>query len=182
MGCGGVPEGTEALLLTLLLTLLLRLHLLRSARLAELLDLAFRQILVLGAHHSEHRGGSVRATRDRTKLNRSLAALAQTTQSTRTRSTQPEPRGRTPAEGIHHHVARARHRVLLDQRRQAFYKLLNHVFHLGTSCHSDFPLVAAESTDKGSARQRGSRVLRAYRGTADARHSLRHRRRTSFHS
>src|SRR5579862_7328018 len=52
------------------------LGLLGASLLAELLDLRFRQVLVLGAHHPEHRRRAVGAARHRAELNGTLAPLA----------------------------------------------------------------------------------------------------------
>ena len=106
----------------------LLLELLCAAGFAVLLDCRLRQILVLRADHSENRSGAVAATRNRTKLNRTFAPLANDDAAANADRSRVR-RARSSR------FARARNDFRLDDRRQFVHELLNDFLKIRTSCH-----------------------------------------------
>jgi len=112
------------------------LQLLFAARVPVLLDCRLRQILMLCADHTEYRSCPIAATRNRTKLDRTFAALANDNAAANgDRATAPIQRGQS-------RLARTRHDFLLDHRRQLVDELLHDFLKIGTSRHR-FPPVNA---------------------------------------
>src|SRR6185295_15517548 len=83
------------------------LQLLCAPRIAVLLDCRLRQVFVLRTDHAENRSCPIAATRNRTKLDRTFAALANdNTAANGDRATAPIQRGQS-------RLARTRHDFLL---------------------------------------------------------------------
>src|SRR6185312_15708020 len=137
--------------------LLLGLGLLGPPRLAVLLDLGFGEALVLGTDHPEDGRRAVRATGHRAELDRPLAPFAHA----ESLPGAPQERGGSaPTERRQHRLARARHCVLFDQRRQSIHKLLNEILNVGPFGHLVFsPLVARRRLAAKNRRCKAKRLI-----------------------
>ena len=133
-GLGGNPPPNHPAVYCQLLALLLQL--LCPASLAVLLDCRLRQVLVLGADHSENRSRAVAATRNRTELDRTFPPLANDNTAANAYC--------APAsiQCVQRRFARARYDFRLDDGRQFVHELLNDFLKIRTSSHLISPCMS----------------------------------------